>query len=89
MRTTLDLPDSLFRQVKARAALGGTSPKNLLTAYVEEGLNRGPGSPSASSKKRSPIPVAREATGRQVPALSNAEFQRILLEGDLRRELKS
>lgn len=37
MRTTLDLPDELFRQLKARAALLGTSVKELLTSYVESG----------------------------------------------------
>jgi len=36
MRTTIDIPDPLFRQVKAEAALRGKKLKDL----VEEGLRR-------------------------------------------------
>lgn len=89
MRTTLDLPDDLFRQVKARAALDGTSLKKLLRAYVEEGLRRGSEAPSEGPRKRSPIPVARPASGRRIPALSNSELQGILMEEDLQRDLGS
>lgn len=38
MRTTLDLPDPLLRQLKARAALEGTSLKTLLRSVVERGM---------------------------------------------------
>ena len=38
MRTTLDLPDPLFRTLKARAALQGRSLKDLVISYVERGL---------------------------------------------------
>ncbi len=36
MRTTVDLPDDLYRQLKARAAIGGM--KVLELTYVERGL---------------------------------------------------
>ena len=35
MRTTVDLPDSLFRQMKATAALQGISIKELITTAIE------------------------------------------------------
>ena len=35
MRTTVDLPDSLFRQMKAHAALRGISIKNFITTAIE------------------------------------------------------
>lgn len=38
MRTSLELPDSLFARLKARAATEGVSMKQLLQRYVEEGL---------------------------------------------------
>jgi hypothetical protein len=38
MRTTLDLPDALLRQLKARAALEGTSLRVLMLNVVERGL---------------------------------------------------
>ena len=40
MRTTLDLPDPLFRRLKARAALEGLSLKDLIAEYVSAGLSR-------------------------------------------------
>ncbi len=38
MRTTLDLPDPLFRRLKARAALEGLSLKDLIARFVIAGL---------------------------------------------------
>lgn len=78
MRTTIDLPDETFRQVKAKAALSGLKLKDLITLYVEQGLMGGPPSSSGPPRRRSELPVARAATGRTLPALTNAEIQRIL-----------
>ena len=71
MRTTLDLPDDLFRQVKARAALEGASLKVLLARYIEYGLRHDHNN-NASRVKRSVIPVIpscrdelKEKTGGQ------------------------
>ena len=36
MRTTIDLPDPLFRELKAVAARRGTSLKNVIRAAVEK-----------------------------------------------------
>jgi hypothetical protein len=38
MRTTIDLPDETFRQLKARAALSGLKLKELVTQLIERGL---------------------------------------------------
>ncbi len=38
VRTTLELPDPLFARLKARAALEGTTLKQLLCSFVEQGL---------------------------------------------------
>ena len=38
MRTTLDLPESLFRRLKSRAALEGLPLKDLIARYVAAGL---------------------------------------------------
>lgn len=81
MRTTIDLPDELFRQVKAKAALSGSKLKDLITRYVEEGLKGSPlGTPPR--RQRSELPVSRPVTGRTIPALTNAEMQRILDDED-------
>jgi hypothetical protein len=79
MRTTVDLPDDLLRKVKAHAALQGTTLKDLLTRYVEQGLRRSSQvSPEPARRSRSELPVARPATGRSLPALSNAELFSVL-----------
>jgi len=58
MRTTLDLPDELFRQVKAKAALQGSSLKELLMRYVENGLRQSAQSKTAG-RKRSRLPLIK------------------------------
>ena len=40
MRTTIDLPDELIREVKAVAARRGTSLKNVVRAALEEELRK-------------------------------------------------
>jgi hypothetical protein len=82
MRTTIDLPDELFRQVKAQAALGGLKLKDLIAHYVEQGLKGGPPATSVR-RQRSDLPVSRSATGRTLPALTNAEIHRILDEEEV------
>lgn len=78
MRTTIDLPDELFRQAKAKAALDGLKLKDLIARYVEEGLKGASSQAVPRRRERSELPVARAATGRVLPNLSNAEIQRIL-----------
>jgi hypothetical protein len=78
MRTTIDLPDELLRQVKAKAALDGLKLKDLITRYVEQGLKGVPPANAPLRRRRSDLPVARPATGRVVPVLTNVEIQRIL-----------
>lgn len=77
MRTTLDLPDPLFRELKARAARQGVKMKELLAAFIETGLSAGK-SPSGQSTARSPLPIARRATGTAIRALDNAQIAKIL-----------
>ncbi len=84
MRTTLDLPDELFRQVKAKAAMQGSSLKKLLMRYVADGL-REPGQSAAASRKRSRLPVIKRR-GKSVIANVTPELQaRLEEEEDLAR----
>ena len=79
MRTTIELPDELFRRVKSRAALDGVTLKELFHRYVVRGL----ASESARSsdpipKKRSDLPILGAASKVALPNLSNAELDEIL-----------
>ena len=94
MRTTLDLPDETFRQLKAQAALSGLKLKELVTQLIERGLVDGastqpapmrgrPPLPVAGERVPYPIPIAREADGTVTPYLSNEQLYAILDEEDL------
>ena len=86
MRTTLDMPDPLFRELKARAALQGRKLKELITSYIEAGLyGQGATEQPATRPPRSPLPVARRASGKTIPAMTNAEIQTILDDEDAQR----
>ena len=93
MRTTLDLPDETFRQLKAQAALNGMKLKELVTQLIERGLAAGV-TESTQAQQRSPlpvairrtpypIPIAREADGTVTPYKTNAELYALLDDEDL------
>ena len=87
MRTTLDLPDSLFKEVKIRAVQQGVKLKDLLAAYIEAGLR----APQPSEKEITPcknphplpVGIPRVPGTPLHPALSNAELYAILEEEDI------
>jgi hypothetical protein len=87
MRTSLDLPDPLFKEVKTRAVQQGITLKELLASFIEAGL-RAPQTQEkepAPRKNPHPLPVAWERVPGepQHPALSNAELYAILDEEDI------
>jgi hypothetical protein len=83
VRTTLDLPDPLFRELKARAALEGVKMKELIRRLLEAGL--GVDSPPLEPRRqRSALPFIPElVTGTPIPALSREELARIEEQEDL------
>ncbi|WP_022798614.1 hypothetical protein [Thermus islandicus] len=73
MRTTLDLPDPLYRRLKLQAAREGKTLRELVIRYLEEGLRRG-GSPGPR-----PLPRVPEA-GRRIPVRTHEELWALLEE---------
>ena len=55
MRTTMDIPDPLYRLLKARAASEGSSVKALLLRGVEEVLR----APRRTSRRPVALPIVR------------------------------
>ena len=80
MTTTLDLPDALFEEAKARAVEEGVTLEELLITYIEAGLRwpQRSGRDTVLPNSPNPLPVAWEADGTVTPALSNAELYAIL-----------
>ena len=69
MRTTIDLPDPLLRQLKSRAALEGTTLKALVLGLVERGL-LAPAAPRGSG--RSALPSISVGSPLAAGVMSNA-----------------
>ena len=55
MKTTIELPDELFRRLKMRAAEEGRTMKDILTELVRGSL----ASTSAKRKKAKPLPIIK------------------------------
>ena len=92
MRTTLDLPDPLFREVKIRAVQQGVTLKDLLAQYIQAGMNAPTAAlePARNAPLPHPIPIAirRKAGVPLTPALTNAELNAILDAEDLANHLR-
>jgi hypothetical protein len=82
MRTTLDLPDDLFRRVKAKAALEGATLKETLARYIESGL-RQPTELGHPPSGRSKLPVIRSRGRTVVPNLTSELQARLEEDEDL------
>ena len=74
MRTTIDLPDSLFRKTKAVAALRGSSMKDLIVQALERELaTSGP----PSKRKRVKLPIIQSHRGKKID-LTGFDFDDLL-----------
>lgn len=83
MRTTLDIPDETFRQLKAQAALNGLKLKELVTQLIQRGLAAGvmaprseqaPGSPPVAIERFTATPVAAaQAQSYPIPIAREAD----------------
>ena len=76
MRTTLDLPDPLMRELKARAAMEGVKLKDYFAKMVEAALQRS--TLGSTEPRRSPVPVFRRKGAKPMPDMTNAELNTLL-----------
>lgn len=77
MRTTIDLPDSLFRRAKSTAALRGTSLKDLLVVAVEKELAAPEAEPGRTPPRRMRLPLVR-LKGKRRLELGGVNFDDLL-----------
>ena len=89
MRTTLELPDDLYRSLKARAALSGVPLRQLVHDLIEQGLGTAVPAQPDSSRRREPPPVIIPPRGMLIPALSKAERTRLEEEEDEAKHARS
>ena len=74
MRTTVDLPDPLFRRTKAVAALRGSSMKDLIVRAVEREVA---GARAVSKPTRVELPIVKSWKGRKLD-LTGFDFDELL-----------
>jgi hypothetical protein len=79
MRTTIELPDRLFRQVKTLTVQKGLTLKEFFTNAVERALVETP----PESRRMSRPPISGMA-GPRIPARSNEELAVLLETEDLK-----
>ncbi|HEV3333458.1 MAG TPA: hypothetical protein VG096_20885 [Bryobacteraceae bacterium] len=73
MRTTIDLPDPLFRELKTVAAQRGTTLKKLIRTAVEEEIRKTPRKPG----RRVKVPLLDSCEPGTLN-LTNAEIEDLL-----------
>jgi hypothetical protein len=84
MRTTLDLPDEIFRKLKAEAALRGFKLKELVAQFIERGLAADAGQPPPPGQRSAfPVAIARDLDTPMTPVLTNEQLHSLLEEEDL------
>jgi hypothetical protein len=82
VRTTIDLPDDLYRALKARAALNGVSMRDLVRRLIEQGLQQPSALGHSLQRRREPPPVIVPPRGAPIAAVPNSELRRLEEEED-------
>lgn len=80
MRTTIDLPVDLFREVKLRAVREGSTLKSLLTECIRLGLREQAAGRSVEERRRGlpPVAIRRKPEQRLVEGKRNRELNELL-----------
>lgn len=88
MRTSNDLPDDLFREVKTRAVQEGSSLKQLVTQFMRSDLrDQAPAHVLGIQRALPPAAIARQPDSPRVPPMSKRQLHRLLEEDDLSQSL--
>lgn len=79
----MDLPEDLYRTLKARAAIQGLTVRELVRRLIEQGLRQA--SVDETSVRHGPPPVIIPPRGVPIPALPRAKLHRLEEEEDEER----
>jgi hypothetical protein len=82
MKTTLEIPDSLFKQIKAQAAIDGQKLKDVVATALSAYL-RNPRRPRKHRARPCPFPVVRGKTGPLMKEMNNETVSRLQEMDDL------
>lgn len=87
MKTTLEIPDELFRAAKARAAMEGRRLKDIVAEGLREALRR----PAATNDPPGYVtfPIVKARRGGKKCVITDERIKTIDLEADLERHAAS
>jgi len=77
MKTTLELPDDLFREMKAAAALRGMKLRDFVTSAISEQLARMKKQNSSWSRRLPPVPRVSKTELKRIHRLIEEDSERI------------
>ena len=77
MRTTIDLPDELYRTLKTRAAIKGVTLRELIQGLIEQGLRQPEASTEDIDPDEYPLPVAIAKTSGPVPVITSKDLHEL------------
>jgi hypothetical protein len=77
MKTTLELPDDLFREMKAAAALRGMKLRDFVTSAISEQLARMKKQNSSWSRRLPPAPRVSKTELKRIHRLIEEDSERI------------
>ena len=82
MKTTLEIPDPLFKKVKAKAAMDGLKMKDLVTSALTAYLTR-PRNSKRGKARPCPFPLVRGKGGPLLKQMNNEVIAKLEEEEDL------
>ena len=77
VRTTIELPDGLYRALKARAALNGVTLREVVRSLIELGLRSPVATRPETVARREPPPVIIPPRGVPIAAIPRDERTRL------------
>jgi len=80
MRTTIDLPDDLFRKAKARAAMQGQALKDLVADALKLLLQSPKEAAAAPRRTQFPIVKPKDPNRKLTPEMVEAATEQLLAE---------
>ena len=88
MKTTLEIPNPLFKRVKAHAAMEGMKLKDVVASALGAYLTQ-PRSDSKKGNKRCPFPLIRGKVGPLMRQMDNKTVARLQEKDDFERHRRS
>lgn len=76
MRTTIDLPDDLMRQLKVRAALEGKKLKEIVIEALRKEVSGSNGAGTGRAKREIPVVIETPA-GYEIATITNGEIDEV------------